>query len=88
MNKAFYATLILHAKNELSHMNYLLVRANSGFFAERSIDQAIEHLQLTKDYLLKAKQSYISTRPPSQNQIQIQNPLPDLESPRKQSYLS
>jgi hypothetical protein len=87
MNKAFYATLILHAKNELSHMNYLLVRANSGFFAERSIDQAIEHLQLTKDYLLKAKQSYISTRPPTQN-IQIHNPLPDLESPRKQSYLS
>lgn len=58
MNRVFYTTLISNAKCEIKNLDYLLIRATSGFFAEKSIDQAIDHLKKTQDHLIQAKKMY------------------------------
>lgn len=62
MNKVFFGTLICHAKNELAPINSLLTRASNKFLTEKSIDEAIFHLQRSAEHLLKAKQVYIDTQ--------------------------
>ncbi len=47
-------------------MEHLLIRAEHGFLAERSIDQAIEHLMKTHEHLVQAKSAYI-------NHLQVRN---------------
>ena len=61
MNKVFFGTLICHAKNELAPINSLLTRASNKFLTEKSIDEAVYHLQRSAEHLLKAKQAYIDT---------------------------
>jgi prefoldin subunit 5 len=58
MNRVFYTRLISNAKYEIKNLDYLLIRATSGFFAEKSIDQAIDHLKKTQDHLIQAKKLY------------------------------
>jgi hypothetical protein len=65
MHKVFYGTLISHAKNELRNIDHLLIRADREFLFERSIDQAIEHLQRTQKHLLEAKREYQASSGPS-----------------------
>lgn len=66
MNRAFFGTLICHAKNELAPINSLLTRASNNFLTEKSIDEAIKHLQISAEHLMKAKQLYVrSHRPPT-----------------------
>ena len=58
MNRVFYTRLISNAKYEIKNLDYLLIRATSGFFAEKSIDQAIDHLKKTQDHLIQEKKLY------------------------------
>lgn len=58
MNRVFYALHISNAKNEIKNLDYLLIRATSGFFAEKSIEKAIDHLKKTQDHLIEAKKVY------------------------------
>lgn len=63
MNKVFFGTLICYAKNELAPINGLLTRASNKFLTEKSIDEAIQHLQKTTEHLLKAKKIYVESNP-------------------------
>jgi len=56
----FYGTLLSNAKYQLKNLEHLLIRAEHGFLAERSIDQAIDHLMKTHEQLTQAKLSYIT----------------------------
>ena len=58
MNRVFYTTLISNAKYEIKNLDYLLIRATSGFLPEKSIDQAIDHLKKTQNHLIEAKKIY------------------------------
>lgn len=58
MNQVFFGTILAHAKHELKHITPLLTRASQNFLPEKSIEDAIRHLEQTKQYLLDAKQSY------------------------------
>ncbi len=62
MNKVFFGTFICHAKNELAPINSLLTRASNKFLTEKSIDEAIVHLQRSADHLLKAKKLYSESK--------------------------
>ena len=55
MNRVFYGKLISNATCELKNLDCLLIRATSGFFPEKSIDEAISHLKKSQEYLDKAK---------------------------------
>ena len=63
MNRVFFGTLISHAKTELAPINGLLIRASNEFLTEKSIDEAIKHLNRTRQHLLEAKQVYINQQP-------------------------
>jgi prefoldin subunit 5 len=59
MNKVFCGTLLSYAKTKIKNIEPLLIRADNGFLFERSIDEAVKHLNEIQLILLKAKQSYI-----------------------------
>jgi hypothetical protein len=86
MNRAFFGTLIAHAKSELAPINTLLVRASNDFLTEQSIDRAIFHLQKTQEHLIKAKQSYVKDLPPLQGHLELR--LHPLQAPHTKSHLS
>ena len=60
MQKVFYGTLISNAKYQLKNLEHLLIRAEHGFLAEKSLDQVIFELNKTKQDLILAKESYIT----------------------------
>ena len=55
MNRLFYGKLLSNATHEIKNLDYLLIRATSGFFPEKSIDEALIHLKKSQEYLDKAK---------------------------------
>jgi hypothetical protein len=59
MNKVFFGTILSHAKREFQNVEPLLIRASGNFLTEKSIDNAIQHLEKTKQLLLDAKHAYI-----------------------------
>ena len=60
MQKVFYGTLISNAKYQLKNLEHLLIRAEHGFLAEKSLDQVIFELSKTQQDLVLAKESYIT----------------------------
>jgi hypothetical protein len=60
MQKVFYGTLISNAKYQLKNLEHLLIRAEHGFFLEKSLDQVIFELNKTQQDLVLAKESYIT----------------------------
>ena len=60
MQKVFYGTLISNAKYQLKNLEHLLIRAEHGFLAEKSLDQVIFELNKTQQDLVLAKESYIT----------------------------
>jgi len=79
MNRVFYELLITNAKCEIKNLDYLLIRARNGFFAEKSIDHAIEHVKKTEKFLTEAKNIYSDD---------IQSPPTKVDHPHTLSRLS
>lgn len=60
MKKIFYGTILSYAKSELKNIDHLLSRAYGGILTEKSIDEAIHHLQKTQEHLNEAKKEYLN----------------------------
>lgn len=69
MNKVFFGTILSHAKREFQNIEPLLMRASQNFLTERSIDNAIQHLEKTKQLLLDAKHAYTNSHHQSEPRV-------------------
>lgn len=85
MQRAFFGTLLSHAKSELTHIEPLLIRASHEFFLEQSIDRAIDHLQRAQELLRHAKYEYVIDHP--QTTQKSHHTLPE-DRPRTKCHLS
>lgn len=89
MNRVVFGTFITQAQNELKNVPFLLMRANSRYLTEKSIDDVIEHLQQSAHYLRIAKETYINSHHPQvHHSPHHSHPLTHQEAPRIQAHLS
>lgn len=68
MNKVFFGTLISQASGQIRTLSAHVLRAQSNFLTEKSLDLAIHDLKEVQRLLELAKESYLSNPKPSHTQ--------------------
>jgi hypothetical protein len=65
MSKVFFASLISQANSQLKTLSVHVLRAQSNFLTEKSLDTAIQDIKEVQRLLELAKQSYLSNAKPT-----------------------